>query len=127
VCEAAGGCEILVVDDDEDIRNTMAQILTEEGYSVTAVADGLKALAELENGSRPQLILLDLMMPQMDGSELLRRLGQEARHSAIPVVVITASTTVKPPPGAVAILRKPLLLERLLELVERFDRRGETA
>ncbi len=123
----SAGCEILLVEDDQDIRDSLVLILSQEGYSVTPAATGVEALVRLEDGCHPRLILLDLMMPEMDGAELLKVLGGRAEHSATPVVVITASTTAQPPRGAAAILRKPLLLEQLLDVVEQFKRKADRA
>jgi CheY-like chemotaxis protein len=80
---------LLVVDDDEDLRTMVVQLLETEGYVVRAAADGLEALDLLET-ALPHLILLDMRMPRMDGWELGRRI--RAMHGRkIPIVVMTAA------------------------------------
>jgi CheY-like chemotaxis protein len=111
--------QILVVDDDPDIRDTLQLILSEEGYPVCTATNGNDALHWLRSAT-PRLILLDLMMPDMDGRQLLRVFEAHPSLAAIPVVVITASTVVATPPGAAGILQKPILLDQLLETVERY-------
>src|SRR5215467_5460683 len=78
-CRREGGMtethpRILVVDDDEDIRELLKIFLEADGYQVRLAADGLEAWQHLENGSGPALILLDLMMPRMDGEQFLRKI-----------------------------------------------------
>jgi CheY-like chemotaxis protein len=72
---------VLIVEDDEDIRTTTADILLEEGYSVRLAANGKEALGWLRAGLRPCVILLDLMMPVMSGYEFLKTLRAEAANS----------------------------------------------
>src|SRR5207248_404280 len=76
--EPAGtGHEVLVVEDDTDLRQTLASILELEGYRVRAAKDGREALAMLRGGYRPSLLLVDLIMPVMDGWELCDALAME--------------------------------------------------
>ena len=84
---AEGG--ILVVEDDANLRELERRTLEKEGWSVTEAENGKVALARLAE-SRPALILLDLLMPEMDGFEFLDVLRQRPEWSSIPVVVITA-------------------------------------
>jgi CheY-like chemotaxis protein len=110
---------ILVVEDDRELRDTIADVLGEARFEVVTAADGCEALAHLNGGVRPDLILLDLHMPHMDGFELLRQLHRHARHAAIPVVVMTAlSATVAQCFDAVAVLRKPLDVAALLSTID---------
>jgi CheY-like chemotaxis protein len=81
--------DILVVDDEPDIRNVLDQAISEAGYSVRTAAGGLEALRLIDQ-ARPGVILLDLMMPDMDGFEVLQRLRSNPATSNIPVVVLTA-------------------------------------
>ncbi len=86
---------ILVVEDDADTRAILAQVLEEDlGYEVRVARDGADALAQLGAGARPHLVLLDLLMPGIDGVEFLRRLRQDPDPAvaATPVVVMTALT-----------------------------------
>jgi DNA-binding response OmpR family regulator len=83
---------ILVVDDEEEIRELCRVNLEFEGYRVVEAADGLEALAAAQR-ERPDLIFLDLMMPRMDGWEVLRRLKEGEETKKIPVVLLTAKTS----------------------------------
>jgi DNA-binding response OmpR family regulator len=80
---------ILVVEDDEGSRELVTSILTDAGYEVEAAEDGIAALARVP-AVRPDLVLLDLMMPGLDGYEVCRRLKREPRTGHIPVIVVTA-------------------------------------
>jgi CheY-like chemotaxis protein len=81
---------VLVIDDDPDIRTLTRQMLERMGMTVGEAEDGAKGLAWLEANQLPSIILLDLMMPVMDGFEFLDRLQQNDRWSGIPVIVVTA-------------------------------------
>ena len=107
---------ILVVDDDDDIRDALVGLLRDAGHPVVEAMDGRQAL-ELARSSLPRVILLDLMMPVMDGYEFL---AERAKHDAlvgIPVVVITASGT-RTVPGAHSVLHKPFNVDDLLDAVK---------
>jgi diguanylate cyclase (GGDEF)-like protein len=80
---------VLVVDDDEDIRTVLRVTLELAGFSVTTAADGHDAL-ELARAEPPDVVLLDVMMPRMDGLEVLTRLRADARTSHVPVLLVTA-------------------------------------
>ncbi|MGI8741782.1 MAG: PAS domain S-box protein [Bryobacteraceae bacterium] len=82
-------CPVLVVDDDPDVRRLLRQMLETEGREVAEAADGLEALARISE-LIPELILLDLMMPRMDGFEFSMELSRRPEWSRIPVVVLTA-------------------------------------
>jgi CheY-like chemotaxis protein len=111
-------CPILIVEDDADLREMMAQLLTLEGFKAEAVANGREALAYLEKGDPPDLILLDLMMPVMDGWEFRRRQRQDPAFASVPVVVLSALDHTRAVDlGETAFLKKPLDFDRLLELV----------
>jgi CheY-like chemotaxis protein len=109
---------VLVVDDDPDNRDTLAEVLADEGYTVRAAAGGREALALLEHGLRPSVVLLDLMMPGMSGEELIEhvRAGVAAN---VPLVVLSARQDWKPPKG-VKCLRKPVGLDKVLETVRAY-------
>ena len=80
---------VLVVDDEAGARRTLMRLLAKEGYDTVGAGDGREALKSLEAGT-PDVILLDLMMPQMDGLELLEALQAHPQWKALPVVVLTA-------------------------------------
>src|SRR3954470_23412003 len=116
---------ILVVDDDDDIREAIKEVLEHEGYSATGASNGHEALQALARGEvRPSLILLDLMMPEMDGWEFLRRIDDEPGLHRIPVALMSAHPSVRrafvKDAGGTAsrlLLPKPLHLLRLLATV----------
>jgi CheY-like chemotaxis protein len=110
--------QVLVVDDDDAIRETLATALEFEGYVVSSAPGGVEALQWLLGHASPDLILLDLMMPKMKGRELLEQLGSDVRLAAIPVVIISAfSPSDGGDIGAKPLLRKPLELDELLGVV----------
>src|SRR5262245_37939716 len=111
---------ILVVDDDSRIRCGLEYLLRQEGYRVTAVANGQEALASLRSQTPPDLILLDLMMPVMDGFEFRIRQLQEPGPAAIPVIVLSAGADVQRKPETLhvaACVSKPIDPDALLALV----------
>ncbi|OFX19360.1 MAG: hypothetical protein A2V77_19195 [Anaeromyxobacter sp. RBG_16_69_14] len=106
---------ILIVDDDTDLRDALAEIFAAAGYSVTTAANGKEALACLDE-HRPNVILLDMMMPVMDGRAFLE--GKRARPAVadVPVVVASASASDEVP-GATAMFGKPCDVGELLGTV----------
>jgi CheY-like chemotaxis protein len=83
---------ILLVDDDKDVRSALSELLREEGYSVETAPNGREALARLRAGSiHPAVILLDLMMPGMDGWDFRSEQMRDPRIASVPVVVVSAS------------------------------------
>jgi two-component system, OmpR family, response regulator MprA len=111
---------VLVVDDDRTIRELLRYALELEGYAVTAFADGLEALEALEALTEPCVVLLDYMMPRMDGLEVCHRLAESpwaaARHR-----VVLMSAALLPgdpcPAPACALLRKPFEVDEVYRLV----------
>jgi CheY-like chemotaxis protein len=114
-----GHAHILVVEDDESIRFSLAETLRLEGYAVSEAEHGRAALERIGDVAQPpiSLILLDLMMPVMNGWEFLEARKGDDRLSAIPVVVISAAGRRPPDVGHEAYLRKPVELEELLNVV----------
>lgn len=114
-------CPVLIVEDDADLREMMAQLLTLEGYRATTVANGRDALDYLHRGDRPEIILLDLMMPVMDGWEFRRRQGEDPALATVPVVVLSALDPSRAADlDGAAFLKKPLDFDRLLQLVRQY-------
>jgi CheY-like chemotaxis protein len=111
----------LVVDDDYAVLGSVSGALQDHGYEVTAALDGREALALLEHGRIPDIVLLDLMMPIVDGWSVLRAMGDRPELRSIPVLVITASGRPVPqsPARTVRVMQKPFALDRLLAEVER--------
>ena len=112
---------VLVVDDDDDVRESLRTVLEDEGYRVVALPDGKAALDHLVAGGRPFVILLDLMMPVMDGATFRDRQAADAALRAIPVILITAAgARAAAAVAADGVLQKPVKLETMLELVARY-------
>ena len=82
---------ILVVDDSRDSREPLAKLLRMDGHGVDCAGDGIEALEAVDKRS-PDLILLDLMMPRMDGLTFLKQLRTDPKFTALPVIVLTANT-----------------------------------
>lgn len=111
---------LLLVDDEPDVRESFKFMLESEGYSVVTAENGCDALKLLRRGFTPQLILLDLMMPVMDGFEFRRAQLRDARLAVIPVVVYSGHHDVKANAarlGAAAYLQKPVDPDVLLQLI----------
>lgn len=113
-------CKILVVEDDDDIRDSLKELLEEEGYRIDTATNGRQALTQLQGPDRPHVILLDLMMPEMDGWQFQKELRQVPQYSEIPVIVISASKVFREPLDAKAFIPKPLDAGVLLETIESF-------
>lgn len=113
---------VLVVDDDRDIRDSLIEVLEDHGYQAAGAANGLEALAVLGTGpALPCLILLDLMMPVMDGQEFRERQLENPLWAQIPVVAISAYSDAVARARALDLecLRKPLAMRPLIETVRR--------
>jgi CheY-like chemotaxis protein len=110
---------ILIVEDDPDIREGVAELLVLDGYEVAMAANGLEGLHLLAQLGVPCLILLDMMMPVMDGPEFLARVKADPVLHACTVMIMTASH-VQLPPGAAGLLRKPFELPELLAAVRQY-------
>lgn len=111
---------ILLVEDDADIRATLKEVLELEGYSVVPAANGKEAFQQLDSMIRPCLILLDLMMPVMNGWEFLKTLHENARHSGIPVVVVSAAGDKAKSAKAQGFVKKPIEVDALLEMIRQY-------
>ena len=112
-------CRVLVVEDDADLREMMAQMLTLEGFEADTATDGADALTQLQGPDRyPHVILLDLMMPRMDGWAFVDRQAATPAIANIPVVVVSAAPRERLRGiRAAAVLQKPLNFDELLSAV----------
>jgi CheY-like chemotaxis protein len=113
---------VLLVEDDTDIREAVGEVLADHGYQVVTAGHGAAALEQLRDGSRPDVILLDIMMPVMDGATFRAAQKADPALAAIPVVVMTALASAKDAPewGDVAAFpTKPIKLDALLAAVAR--------
>ncbi len=108
---------ILIVEDDRDIRESLQQILELEGYEVLTAANGREGLDVLRGGKQPSMILLDLMMPVMNGWEFLEEQRKDQAISAIPVLVASAFGDRAKSLGTAAFIKKPIELDTLLSTV----------
>jgi CheY-like chemotaxis protein len=112
---------VMIVDDDTDVRESLAEVLEDYGYPSIAAANGKEALDRLRSVAiRPCLILLDLMMPVMDGRQFRAQQRQDEMLGSIPILIFSAHTNVEEASadlGASACLRKPIELPRLLDAV----------
>lgn len=112
---------VLVTDDDDHVRRAVARLLRHHGYHVVCAASGAQAL-ELASAALPALVLLDVMMPEMDGFAVARALREQHGHACPPIAIMSAG-----PPcdaqsravGALGFLRKPFSSDALLSLTER--------
>jgi CheY-like chemotaxis protein len=113
---------ILVVEDDCDLRELLAEILARAGYSVVQAANGKEALECLCGVERPRLILLDLSMPVMNGWQFHEALKANERLADIPVLVVSARRDGEKalPVASERFLRKPFELASLLDMVGKF-------
>jgi len=116
---------ILIVDDDADIREALGDVLTDHGYQIAAVRNGREALTYLRKGARPRLILLDVMMPVMDGLTFRREQMQDPELAQLPVLLISAGHEAGldlQALGLTQMMRKPIDLNQLLDAVSRHHR-----
>lgn len=115
--------EVLVVEDDPELLAALSGALEDEGFGVSRARHGLDALGQLRSGRRPCVILLDLMMPIMNGWQFRHEQRQDSELSKIPVVVVSAKTDSAQHAAwleADAYLEKPLTLGKLIEIINRF-------
>jgi len=112
--------KILVVDDDDTILGSLGGLLESEGYAVETAHDGREALDKLALMEPPQLILLDLKMPVMDGWEFLSERSRDAASLKVPIVLLSGLPFIPNAPGVSDFLSKPINPSRLLACVRRF-------
>ena len=115
---------VLVVEDDFNIRETLRDALEIDGYQVVTADNGREALDKIHAGPKPDLILLDMMMPVMSGREFLDAAGADAKIAPIPVVVISATADATSARGAAAFIKKPPDLELILQMVAKYTNRS---
>lgn len=112
--------EILIVEDEPDIREVLRQVLEMEGYEPRTASNGREAMESLQSESPPCLILLDLMMPVMNGWEFLEEYRKKSGLAAVPVVVVSAVADRGKAPRADGFIRKPVELESLLATIKQY-------
>jgi len=114
---------ILVVEDDDDIRDTLREVLISEGYEVDVAKDGLDAYTKLQAAEHASLVLLDMMMPRMDGETFLTTLKRHPELADVRVIVLSGNALARDRAeelAAAACLVKPFELDDLLGVVHRF-------
>lgn len=115
---------VLVVDDDNEIRETMVEILNDEGYEAVGASDGIEALEQLRDpADRWCLVLLDLMMPNMDGRAFRAVQLQDPAIAPIPVVIVSAMNDVATTAEELRVaahMTKPIPLRELIQMVRQF-------
>jgi signal transduction histidine kinase len=120
---AAEALDVLIVEDDADVREALTMMIESAGHAVAAFGDGHDALERLRAGARPHLILLDLMMPRMDGWQFHAELQRDPGLAAIPVVILTGDGDAPRKAAAMHVagaMRKPVELDRLVQVVESY-------
>jgi CheY-like chemotaxis protein len=113
---------VLAIDDDPDFRDGLADVLDDLGYPVTSAASGREALDVLRTEPLPDVILLDLRMPDMDGRTFREAQRLDSALSGIPCVVVSGSGEVEEEArslGAAAVLAKPFRIQTLIDSIER--------
>jgi len=126
VIDSLSNCEksVMIVEDDRDVRDSLVEILEDNGYSPLAASNGKEALERLRATPRkPCLVLLDIMMPVMDGWGFRAEQRVDPNLESIPVVVLTAHANAEQAAQqmqASAFLKKPVTLEALLSTVQRY-------
>jgi CheY-like chemotaxis protein len=108
---------VLIVDDEAATRDILVELLHKDGREIVTAGDGREALERLTELPRPCLIVLDLMMPGMNGFEFLRRQSTDSSIAKIPTIVLSGFTR---PAGARHQLSKPVDVDRLLALVDQY-------
>jgi CheY-like chemotaxis protein len=109
---------LFLIEDEPDIRESLAELLEGEGYEVRTAANGREALKALENLPVPGLIVLDLLMPVMNGDEFLQEQRKNPRLANVPVVVLSADNQRRPVAGVKFQVKKPVELDELLDVLK---------
>jgi CheY-like chemotaxis protein len=119
--EAAERCLVAIVEDDSEFRDMLRELLEEEHYRVVAVANGAEALEKLRGTTVPNVILLDVSMPVMDGFDFLRFRNDDPQLAAVPVVLVTnAKPHERPTIGVNDVVRKPIDIDEILFAIKRY-------
>ncbi|HXO84724.1 MAG TPA: response regulator [Gemmatimonadales bacterium] len=119
--EAASRCLIAIIEDDTEFRDMLRELLEEEQYRVVALSNGAEALEALRGDTLPNVILLDVSMPVMDGFDFLRFRNDDPRLAAVPVVLVTnAKPHERPTIGVNDVVRKPIDIDEILFAIKRY-------
>jgi CheY-like chemotaxis protein len=111
---------VLVVEDEEEARDSLIQILELEGFSAVGFSNGAEALEHLAQADQPCMIIMDIRMPVMDGRQLRKALLEDSRFAKIPIVVVTAlDPAAAAGLGALRVFRKPVDIDALVGVLRR--------
>lgn len=110
---------VLIVEDEEDLRELMRHALETRGFQVVTAEEGSDALRKIDDIGRPCVILLDLLMPGMNGWDFFEKLRERPELSSVPVIV-HSSASKRAPPGATRVLQKPLAFDSLVSIVKEY-------
>ncbi len=114
---------VFIVEDDSSIRETLQQVIEYLGFKVVTANNGQEGLEKLATIERPCLILLDLMMPVMDGWQFLQAKREQDIITTIPVVIVSAyfhARNNQLPEGVKSIIKKPVNIDMLIEQVTEY-------
>lgn len=112
---------ILIVEDNIDIRSTLVEILNMEGHHTVEAGNGAVALQYIRNNPRPSMVLLDMMMPVMNGRQFLDAFKKEPGNALVPVIIISAISDRVDTTGAIECIGKPMDIADLLNVVEKYS------
>jgi CheY-like chemotaxis protein len=119
--EAAKRCLVAIIEDDAEFRNMLRELLEGEQYRVVALSNGAEALETLRGETVPNVILLDVSMPVMDGFDFLRFRNDDPRLAQVPVVLVTnAKPHERPTVGVNDVVRKPIDIDEILFAIKRY-------
>src|SRR5262245_53485 len=121
---AAADCRVLIVEDDLSTLEAVTELLESEGVTTCRARNGQEALDILRAGTTPGLIIIDLMMPVMDGWEFCRRVAADEKMARIPIAIVTAAAAIERMPvrrNDAGFFTKPVDYGRLLEVVRRYS------
>jgi CheY-like chemotaxis protein len=110
---------VLIVEDERDLREMMRDALELNGYTVVTAEDGRDALAKISGIENVCLVILDLLMPVMNGWDFLQKMRERSELASVPVVVHTSAPG-PIPPGVTRVLQKPILFDRLISVVREY-------
>lgn len=119
--------EVLLIEDDEEIRAALEDALQSEGYQVIAARNGAEGLRALERSAGVSLVLLDLMMPVMNGYEFIDHVRESEDFRGIPLIVVSANAERRRIEGADGVIHKPFDLERLFDSIRKVQPEKESA
>ncbi len=111
-----GDAPLLLIEDNQDLRDCLVEVMAAHGIEMTAASDGLEGLRLLRSGLRPRAIFLDRWMPRLDGAGVLAAIAGDARLAGIPVVWMSGDG-MQPPADVSACLEKPFSIEDLLDVL----------